>query len=84
MNRSDSDRKRVLDVIERAWAKYPYLRFGQLIENISNNTYYIEDDDLIEAFKKYEAENPTPELKKKQAKFWNGVMGEENDGHRKI
>lgn len=42
---------KILVLLEKVWEKYPDLRLGQLIENITrdagwNDAYCIEDDDL--------------------------------------
>lgn len=40
---------KVLEIIGLYWMKYPDLRLGQIIGNVSSIPYYLEDDDLIEA-----------------------------------
>ena len=41
---------KVLETIRQCWQKYPELRLCQLIQNCYgiNDTYYIEDENLIE------------------------------------
>lgn len=49
---------KVLEEIKRIWEKYPDLRLTQLIMNLSNSPmlYYLEDDDLIDALKRFYGE----------------------------
>ena len=46
---------KILKVIEKIWQGHPYLRLCQLIQNCfgTNDIYYIEDDELIEALTKH-------------------------------
>jgi hypothetical protein len=46
-------RKLILKELERLWNEHPDLRLGQLIQNVSHlgDTYYLEDDELIELLK---------------------------------
>ena len=46
----------ILELIKEIWYRYPDLRLTQLIMNalkIAGDPYYIEDDKLVEALKKY-------------------------------
>ena len=47
----------VLNVLRNVWYKYPDLRLGQLLDNISSeqarDIYYIEDEEWIELLKQY-------------------------------
>ena len=46
----------ILELIKEIWHKYPDLRLTQLIMNalkIAGDPYYIEDDKLQKALKKY-------------------------------
>lgn len=48
--------KEILDLIQEIWVPAPDLRLTQLIMNALNmngDPYYIEDDDLLKALKKY-------------------------------
>ena len=38
---------KVLEVVRRYWEKYPDLRLGQLVANMSSSPYYLEDEDLV-------------------------------------
>lgn len=43
-----------LEKLGEAWKKVPDWRFGQLIVNVlGEDPFYIEDDKVIEQFKKY-------------------------------
>jgi uncharacterized protein YihD (DUF1040 family) len=53
----DPDRiERVIGLVKKVWYNHPDLRLTQLIMNIlkfSGDPYYIEDNELEEAFKKF-------------------------------
>lgn len=49
-------------ILASAWMEVPYMRFGQLIENLSSfvrtrygkeDLFYIEDDELLSMLKEY-------------------------------
>ncbi len=48
--RADTTAKKVkvINKLLSLWLKYPELRLGQLIENLGEIVYYVEDFDLIE------------------------------------
>ena len=46
-----------LNIIRNIWYKFPELRLGQLLTNITpagKDLFYLEDDELIERLKEYE------------------------------
>jgi uncharacterized protein YihD (DUF1040 family) len=49
---------KVLAELERYWRKHPDLRLAQLVVNLGiDNTYYTEDDELVAALQKHNAES---------------------------
>lgn len=42
----------ILAELKRIWLEFPDLRLGQLIDNLGNGVYFMEDDELIAALKK--------------------------------
>ena len=52
------DKARIQEILNRlqvVWEKYPHLRLGQLILNITRDPalYYVEDDELIAAIETF-------------------------------
>lgn len=58
MNKPERDPQRISNIlagIRIAWEKYPSLRLGQLIVNLSGTSdpYYIEDNEMLWAIQRY-------------------------------
>jgi len=48
----------VLEVVQEIWEKYPDMRLGQLLLNMTRDPilYYMEDEDLIKKLRDYYGE----------------------------
>jgi len=61
-------RTQTLKLVKKIWELNPDLRFTQLIQNPfgSFDSYYVEDDHLIERLKKYYLSDDHPQSRKEK------------------
>ena len=45
---TDKDKRAIIERLYHAWISAPGLRFGQLISNVTDNLFYVEDEVLAE------------------------------------